>query len=98
MKMLKPRVQPLRATRGAASPTPRMTGRRLQARNARLFARNPLCKDCRAEGIATPVEEWDHEIPLAVGGKDDESNLVGLCRPHHAKKTERDRVRYGLSG
>lgn len=34
--------------------------------------------------------EIDHMIALALGGKDDDSNLTALCGPHHAQKTRLD--------
>lgn len=34
--------------------------------------------------------EIDHIIALALGGKDSDENLEGLCRHHHAAKTRRD--------
>lgn len=70
--------------------TPRMRGAKLQARNARLARRSPLCVECEREGYATPVEEWDHRIALEDGGADDESNLQGLCRRHHRAKSARE--------
>jgi len=36
--------------------------------------------------------DFDHDIPLAVGGKDhDETTLVPLCKACHADKTKADR-------
>lgn len=34
--------------------------------------------------------EIDHRIALALGGSDDDDNLVVLCRIHHAEKTKAD--------
>lgn len=60
-------------------------------RNA--YAReHPLCEDCLEHGIVTALELVDHVIPLPHGPRLDKSNLRSLCRPHHATKTERDRV------
>lgn len=96
LRTLKPRVLALQPKRLQPKRVERIRGRRLMERNARMFMRNPCCVDCEADGIATPVEEWDHDIPLYAGGKDDESNLVGRCRIHHLVKTKRDQVKYGL--
>jgi 5-methylcytosine-specific restriction protein A len=74
-------------------PVKRITGRRLQAMRARLFARDPLCVECRALGVSRPATQRDHIIPLAEGGADDESNEQGLCNEHHEAKTERESVR-----
>ena len=73
------------ATPGA---TPRLRGRGLQARNARLYRRNPLCPLCLEQGKLTEVEEWDHVVPLWRGGAESTSNLAGLCGPHHKAKTK----------
>jgi len=32
----------------------------------------------------------DHRTPLALGGSDDETNWVALCRPCHKQKTRAD--------
>jgi len=32
----------------------------------------------------------DHRVPLALGGSDDETNWVALCRPCHKQKTRAD--------
>lgn len=68
----------------------RLRGRARQARNARLAFRSPLCVECDREGVVSRAEEWDHKVPLAEGGLDDESNLQGLCHRHHAEKTARE--------
>jgi 5-methylcytosine-specific restriction endonuclease McrA len=34
--------------------------------------------------------EIDHIIPLALGGADDDCQMVPLCREHHKEKTRRD--------
>ena len=59
-------------------------------------ATHPLCEDCLAEGITTPVAEVDHVIPLDEGGaKHDPANLRSLCHKHHRRKTLRDKRRGG---
>lgn len=59
------------------------------ARRRRILERqNGVCAypDCEvSEGL-----EIDHVIALALGGKDSDENLEGLCRHHHAQKTRRD--------
>ena len=92
---LKPRVQAFKANRVKPVAVERIRGSRLMKRNAAMFMRNPCCVDCEKEGIATPVEEWDHVIPLYAGGADDESNIAGRCRAHHQAKTNRDMQTYG---
>lgn len=42
--------------------------------------------DCEAtEGL-----EFDHAIPLALGGKHQADNIQPLCRAHHRQKTDLD--------
>ena len=65
----------------------RITGRRLQAIRARLFAARPLCVECELHGRVTVATERDHVVPLAVGGADDETNEQGLCRACHEAKS-----------
>jgi 5-methylcytosine-specific restriction protein A len=59
--------------------TKRITGRRLQKMRADLFAREPLCAECRRAGRVTLATQRDHIIPLCEGGLDDETNEQGLC-------------------
>ena len=69
------------------TPVKRITGRRVQAMRASLFARNPLCVACLVQDRATPATQRDHIIPLAEGGVDDESNEQGLCDACHESKS-----------
>lgn len=46
---------------------------------------------CGHEGCeATDRLEIDHDIPLALGGSEDDGNLIALCYPHHKEKTRLD--------
>lgn len=46
---------------------------------------------CAHEGCtSTERLEIDHDIPLALGGSEDDGNLIVLCYPHHKEKTRRD--------
>lgn len=81
----------------------RIRGRKRKERNARLARRNPLCVRCKAKGRVTVATQWDHIVPLAKGGQDDESNLQGLCDDCHREKTAEDfghraRPRIGADG
>lgn len=76
--------------------TKRITGRRLQRMRADLFAREPLCAECRLAGRVTLATQRDHIIPLCEGGLDDETNEQGLCDSCHEAKSlaEAQRSRY----
>jgi 5-methylcytosine-specific restriction protein A len=65
----------------------RLRGRGLQKRNAAWLARHPLCVSCERKGDIREAAEVDHIIPLHLGGRDDESNLQGLCIDCHKEKT-----------
>jgi 5-methylcytosine-specific restriction protein A len=54
---------------------------------ADLFSRNPLCAECERQGRVTLATQRDHIIPLAEGGKDDETNEQGLCHECHEVKS-----------
>lgn len=71
----------------------RVTGRRLQAQRAALFARQPLCVECERRGMVVLATQRDHIVPLAEGGTDDEDNVQGLCRPCHQSKSLAEAVR-----
>ncbi len=91
------RIAPLKA-RGAQvlkAGDVRLRGSGLQARNRRLFRKNPLCVACAAQGRVAPVDEWDHVIPLWEGGHDVEENIQGLCHGHHEQKTAEEAKRRG---
>jgi 5-methylcytosine-specific restriction protein A len=59
------------------------------AQDALLKQYGGICQMCRF-----PIErrglEWDHKIPLAMGGDDTLDNLHPLCRPCHRLKTKGD--------
>lgn len=72
--------------------TPRLS--MTPARRARILAKhNGQCSypDC----AITEALELDHQIALFLGGKDAESNIVPLCREHHAAKTRLDQKLIG---
>ncbi|MGE0775202.1 MAG: HNH endonuclease [Sphingomonadaceae bacterium] len=62
----------------------------------RILARHPICVECIGIGnvtkdsISTIV---DHVVSLAEGGTNDDSNLVGMCRDHHDRKTQAEAAR-----
>lgn len=81
---------------------PRLSGRRLQEERARLFQREPLCRQCATEGRVSVATIRDHIVPWAEGGTDVRSNLQPLCRECSDKKTHeearRGRARGGPAG
>ncbi len=74
----------------AHSTDKRLRGRKLQDRRRRWFDLNPLCVRCQAKGRVTVATELDHIVPLFKQGKDDESNVQGLCFECHEAKTAED--------
>jgi len=65
---------------------------RLQARKLRD---QPLCEKCLVDGITIEATTVDHIVPFK--GKGDPmrlrySNLMSLCKTHHARKSVEDRL------
>lgn len=73
--------------------TKRITGRKLQAMRAALFASNPLCVECERQGRITLATQRDHKVPLAEGGADDATNEQGLCEACHEAKSQAESLR-----
>jgi len=84
---------PKQAWAKSPTATKRITGRRLQAMRAALFARDPLCAHCKVKGLVVLATERDHIRPLAEGGLDDPSNEQGLCTPCHEAKSLAESLR-----
>ena len=57
---------------------------------AHLLTFDGRCVDCGHKVGGSAGLEWDHEIPLALGGQDIIENLQPLCRPCHRAKTRAD--------
>lgn len=49
--------------------------------------REPLCRDCKANGRITAATVPDHIIPLALGGTDTDDNIRCLCSSCHDRRT-----------
>lgn len=71
----------------------RMRGRALQRARAALFAREPLCRICRAAGRVSAAVIRDHIVPLAEGGQDADYNVQPLCQTCSDAKTQRESAR-----
>lgn len=54
---------------------------------ARYQHRCGICREAFADGAEI---DFDHEIPLEIGGKDDASNMQPVHRACHKVKTARD--------
>ena len=70
-------AHPRPAWKKATGATKRVTGRKLQAMRAALFARDPLCAECKRYGRVTLATLRDHITPLAEGGADSDDNVQG---------------------
>ena len=75
------------------TPTKRITGRKLQRMREELFRRDPLCAECRRQGMESVATQRDHIVALTDGGADDESNTQGLCDACHDAKSLAERLR-----
>jgi 5-methylcytosine-specific restriction protein A len=81
----------------------RLRGRRAVEQRKRRLRDEPLCRDCKEQGIITPATVPDHIVPLAKGGTDDDSNIRCLCAECHDARTReqfghRKRVEIGADG
>jgi len=66
---------------------PRIRGPKLQRLRMQLLSDQPFCRCGRVATIR------DHIIPLAEGGRDDDSNVQPLCARCHDAKTQREALR-----
>lgn len=55
-----------------------------------IISRDPYCKVCGTRLGELSEVDFDHDIPLELGGADDPSNLRGLHRNCHRVKTADD--------
>lgn len=69
-----------------------MTRRRFAARTyaARLAEYEGRCASCGIVTGGAAGLDWDHLIPLALGGSDTIDNLEPLCRGCHKSKSAQD--------
>jgi len=65
---------------------------------AELFAREPLCVKCLEADVYTLATQRDHVIPLAEGGRDDQTNEQGLCESCHEAKSLAEALRGAARG
>lgn len=70
-----------------SKPTERMTGYQWKKKKQRILKRDKRkCVNC---GSGQDLEV-DHEVPLALGGSNKDSNLRTYCKNCHKKKTRHD--------
>lgn len=60
-----------------------------------ILGHEPLCRECRKQGLLIPANEVDHIKPKSKGGTDAISNLQPLCKPCHSTKTADEGGRWG---
>ena len=89
------RIAPAPSRLASVPPTAtvRMTGRALQARRLRIWAKNPNCARCGKLTAYPHGFELDHIVPLFMGGADTDANCQVLCNGDsgcHATKTAED--------
>lgn len=65
----------------------RIRGRLGVATRKRRLEAEPLCRDCKDQGIIRPAVTPDHIKPLALGGEDTDDNIRCLCAEHHDLRT-----------
>ena len=70
---------------------PRIRGRALQERNARILRKEPLCRICLSQGRITEATEVDHITALMNGGTEEPHNLQPLCHECNELKGIRER-------
>lgn len=96
LQTLKPRLQTLDpwAARGgktlkekqqANGRTLALNGTAWRKLRAAVLAEQPLCPECRDQGLLVPATEVDHQDNNP--SNNERSNLVGLCKAHHSQKT-----------
>ncbi|APG04945.1 hypothetical protein BJI69_14285 [Luteibacter rhizovicinus DSM 16549] len=71
-------MAPTRQPANHRSADRRMTGRALQERRLRIWARDPHCADC-GRLVAMHEFELDHKVALVNGGPDVDDNCQVLC-------------------
>jgi hypothetical protein len=65
----------------------RLRGRAAVAQRQEQLEKEPLCRDCYADGRERPADEVDHILALDDGGSNLPDNLRSLCRDCHRVRT-----------
>jgi len=92
LKCIPPRVTPApgRLQQAGTPSQHRITGRRLQSRRLRVWAKDPHCVDCSELTVYPDGFELDHEVALVNGGQDTDENSRVRCHRCHKTKTAID--------
>lgn len=97
LRMLKPRLQELaprlktvstrtlKDKQEANGRTLALNGSAWRRLRASVLAEQPLCPECRDQGLIVPATDVDHQDNDPTNN--DRANLVGLCHAHHSMKT-----------
>jgi 5-methylcytosine-specific restriction enzyme A len=95
LQELPQRVPPLKTPRKTLKQKAEANGRTLaldgaawRKLRAQVLSVQPLCLECRDQGVLVPATEVDHIDNDPSNNALD--NLQGLCRAHHSAKTHRD--------
>jgi len=75
------------------STVPRIEGRQLQRLRQQLFATEPFCRPCRAQGRRVLAVIRDHIVPLAEGGTESRANTQPLCQRCSDAKSQQEAAR-----
>ncbi|NEX63453.1 HNH endonuclease [Noviherbaspirillum sp. 17J57-3] len=79
-------VRTLKDKQRANGRTLALNGTAWRKLRALVLAEQPLCADCERCGWTTPANEVDHADNDPTNNE--RSNLIGLCRPCHSRKTQ----------
>lgn len=85
LQELPPRLKTLRQKQEANGRTLALNGAAWRKLRASVLAEQPLCPECRDQGLLVPATEVDHQDNDPSNNSRD--NLVGLCKTHHSAKT-----------
>jgi len=96
LKTLKPKLKTIKTGQGLSPVVDRIRGTTLQNIRVRILIRdNFTCQVCGKE-LRSKYLEIDHIIPLAIGGREDDSNRQVLCIECHREKSRiEEEMNYG---
>lgn len=83
-----PRQKTLKQKQEANGRTLALDGAAWRKLRAVVLTEQPMCPECRDQGLLVPATEVDHQDNDPSNNS--RENLVGLCKPHHSQKTARE--------